>query len=119
MGRIIAYLLAAVVVVAFASSFFLTLFVVQPIDAVPEGRTLIVSRSENMEFIDSADAICAREMVNVSHFCRTGALADVINTRQIYARLPYSEWLYKISTDGKSYEKTGHRSSNHDDPIRQ
>lgn len=105
MGQIITYLAAAVVVSAFVSSFFITVFVIQPIGAVPEGRTFIVSRSENMEFIDSADAMCVRETGNVSLLCRQGALATVVETQKIFVRLPYSEWLYKISTDGKSYER--------------
>ena len=34
----------------------ITLFIVQPIGAVPEGRTVVIWRLNTMEFIDSADA---------------------------------------------------------------
>jgi hypothetical protein len=36
----------------------LTVFVIQPIGAVPEGRTLIIPRSGKLNFIDSADGVC-------------------------------------------------------------
>jgi hypothetical protein len=35
---------------------FITIFVVQPIGAVPDGRTLIITCLTTMNFIDSADA---------------------------------------------------------------
>ena len=38
----------------------LTLFVVQPIGAVPEGRTVVIWRLNTMKFVDSADAWCER-----------------------------------------------------------
>ena len=82
----------------------LTLFVIQPIGAIPEGKTLIIARMNKTEFIDSADAMCEREMGGVSLFCRMGAIAGVINNTKIFARLPYSEWLYSFSTGGQSYK---------------
>jgi hypothetical protein len=41
---------------------FITIFVVQPIGAVPDGRTLIITCLTTMNFIDSADAWCVRKM---------------------------------------------------------
>lgn len=105
MARLLALLLAAFVVAGFIGSFFFTIFVVQPIGALPEGRTLIVSRSDKMEFIDSADAMCAREMGHVSLLCRMSALAAVAENQRIVARLPYSALLYRISTDGRVYDR--------------
>ena len=83
----------------------LTIFVVQPIGAVPEGRTLIISRLSNLTFIDSADAICERLLGGVSLFGRAAALARVMDQATIYLRLPYSATLYDISTGGRRYDK--------------
>lgn len=105
MRRAITYMFAALAAVVLVSAPFVSLFVIQPIGALPEGRTLIVSRAEKMQFIDSADAICAREMGGVSLMCRMGALAAVAENQRVLARLPYSAVLYRISTDGKTYEK--------------
>ncbi|MBO4311705.1 MAG: hypothetical protein J5828_01750, partial [Desulfovibrionaceae bacterium] len=69
-----------------------TLFVIQPIGALPEGRTVLIERGPDMPFIDSADAMCKRRAGYVSLLCRGMALKDAAG-RKIYARFPYSEWL--------------------------
>lgn len=83
----------------------LTIFVVRPIGAIPEGKTLIISRLNKTEFIDSADAMCERIQGGVSLMCRMFAIGAVAEKSTIYLRLPYSEWLYLISTGGKTYER--------------
>lgn len=83
----------------------LTIFVIQPIGAVPEGRTLIITRLNKTEFIDSADAMCSRDEGGVSLFCRMIVLGAVMDKSTVIARLPYSSFLYDISTGGKSYNK--------------
>lgn len=94
-----------VTAIVFAVAYIqLTIFVVPPIGAVPEGRTLIISRLNKTEFIDSADAMCERIQGGVSLLCRGFALGAVASNSTIYLRLPYSEWLYLISTGGKTYE---------------
>ena len=100
----IASMLAALVLLLFLSTQF-TIFVVQPLGAVPEGRTLIISRMNKTKFIDSADAMCDRMMGGVSLMCRMVTLGTVMENATIYARLPYSSALYSISTGGKSYER--------------
>lgn len=97
-------LLAVFVLLLILSTQF-TLFVVQPIGAVPEGRTLVISRLNNGKFIDSADAMCERLMDGVSLFCRAMTIGAVAEKATIYARLPYSSTLYSISTNGKTYER--------------
>jgi len=82
-----------------------TIFVIQPIGAVPEGRTVIIWRSGKLKFIDSADGFCARESDGVSLLCRMAVLSAIAKDDRILLRLPYSETLYLISTDGKTYEK--------------
>ncbi|MDO9271073.1 MAG: hypothetical protein Q7T96_18360 [Methylobacter sp.] len=83
----------------------LTLFVVPPIGAIPEGKTLIISRLNKTEFIDSADAMCERMQGGVNLLCRGMLLGAVAEKSTIYLRLPYSEWLYLISTGGKQYDR--------------
>lgn len=97
-------LLIAAAALAVASQ-LLTVFIVQPIGAIPDGRTLIMSRMTTMNFIDSADAWCERKMGGVSLLCRIGVLGRIGNDATIYVRLPYSETLYLYSTGGKTYDR--------------
>lgn len=84
----------------------LTLFVVQPIGAVPDGRILVLwRRSVKLNFIDSADAFCQRESGGVSLLCRVTALGGVMHNNPIIFRLPYVEALYLISTNGARYDR--------------
>ncbi len=94
--------LALLMVVAYTQ---LTIFVVQPIGAVPEGRTIIMRRTGNLQFIDSADAVCERETGSVTLLCRGAIMGSVADSDKVLARLPYSEALYSISTDGKRYDR--------------
>jgi hypothetical protein len=83
----------------------MTIFVVQPIGAVPEGRTLIISRLNKMNFVDSADAMCYRLQGGVNLLCRGAVLGAVGKNATIYMRLPYSETLYSISTGGMKFDR--------------
>lgn len=96
---------AVLALLAFVAYTRLTIFVVQPIGAVPEGRTVIMRRTGNLQFIDSADAVCERETGSVNLLCRAAILGSVANSDKILARLPYSEALYSMSTNGKHYER--------------
>ena len=82
-----------------------TVFVVQPIGAVPEGRTVLMSRLTNTQFVDSADAICLRIQDGVSLLCRGMVLGRLLEEAHIYFRLPYSRTLYRISTGGAEYDR--------------
>lgn len=82
-----------------------SIVVIQPIGAIPEGRTVIISRLTNVKFIDSPDAICQRLQDGVSLLCRGVILARITQEAKIYARLPYSKVLYSISTGGASYDR--------------
>ena len=83
----------------------ITIFVVQPIGAVPDGKTLVIWKLNKMNFIDRADGMCEREMGGVSLFCRGAMLSTVTTYSKILLRLPYSETLYSISTNGSKYSK--------------
>lgn len=99
-------IITALILFLLAFTYFqITLFVVQPIGAVPEGKTLVMLRMNKTRFIDSADAICEREMNGVSLLCRGITMAAVVNKGTIIFRLPYSDFLYKMSTGGRTYRR--------------
>ena len=96
---------AAILVGCIVGAQFFTIFVIQTIGAIPEGRTLIITRLTNMNFIDSADGMCERKLGGVSLMCRLAALAQVTKESTIIGRLPYSGALYGISTGLKKYDR--------------
>lgn len=77
----------------------------QPIGALPKGRTLIIARLNKTEFIDSADTMCERIQGGVSLLCRIAVMGAVVEKTTIFLRLPYSETLHLISTGGKRYDR--------------
>ena len=84
------------------------LFVVQPIGAVPDGAAIVyLSRGEKLDTVDSADGICLRMSGGVNLLCRGAALGQFMNTyeNEIVVRLPYSEWMYEMTTDGKRFDR--------------
>ncbi len=83
----------------------LTIFVVPPIGALPEGRTVIITKLNKTEFIDSPDAMCERIQGGVSLLCRGMVMGTVLANSTILVRLPYSSWLYSVSTGGKQYDR--------------
>jgi len=100
-------ILLMLIIAAFAVIQPITIFVVPPIGAVPEGRTVVLlrySRNEkgdrvtlNTKLIDSADAICQRNMGYVNLLCCGMALATVAGGGIILLRLPYSSLLQQIA----------------------
>jgi hypothetical protein len=98
-------LVAGAILAAIIAAQFFTVFVVQPLGALPDGRTLIITRLTNVNFVDSADAICARKMGGVSILCRAAVLGRVGKEATIIARLPYFSMLYAFSTGGKAYDR--------------
>jgi hypothetical protein len=101
--KLLLLLLFAIIVLAIWSQ--VTIFVVQPIGAAPEGRTLVMSRLNGTKFIDSADAMCERLQGGVNLLCRGMVIGQVSQNATIYLRLPYSETLYSMSTGGKKYDR--------------
>jgi hypothetical protein len=95
-------ILAVVLVIAYTQ---LTLFVIPPIGALPEGKTVVVLRLNKTNFIDSPDALCERLQGGVSLLCRGVMMGGVLDKSKIIMRLPYSETLYLMSTDGKTYSR--------------
>lgn len=83
-----------------------TIFIIPPIGAVPEGRTLILFRfsltlsgeavSTKSEFLDSADAICLRRLGYINLFCRAMVLSAIAQSSVMLLRLPYSSTLHAL-----------------------
>jgi hypothetical protein len=98
-----------VLVVAVATSVvatqFISIFVVQPIGAIPEGVTAIITRPDGFNFIDSPDAVCERRTGSVTLLCRGMVGGQVVRQQEILLRLPYSSTLYRWSTGGRTYDR--------------
>ena len=77
-------------------------YTVQPIGALPEGRTLIVWRAAGEPFFNSPDAECLQRTGGVSLMCRLIALGQA-PTDRIVVRLPYMRFAYLASTDGREF----------------
>jgi hypothetical protein len=101
--KIVALVILAVTFIVIYTQ--ITLFVIPPIGALPEGKTVVITRLNKTEFIDSPDAMCERIQGGVSLLCRGMVMGAVVNQATILARLPYSSWLYSISTGGKRYDR--------------
>ena len=71
----------------------ITLFVIPPIGVIPEGKTVVITRLNKTEFIDSPDAMCERIQGGVNLLCRGMVMGAVVDKATILARLPYSAWL--------------------------
>jgi hypothetical protein len=102
--KLLAFSTVTILLIA-AISTQLTIFVVQPIGAIPEGRTLVISRLKGGKLVDSADAMCRRIQGNVNLLCRGMLMGRVVDTATIYARLPYSRTLYLVSTGGDEFDR--------------
>lgn len=102
-GHTIVLVVAAILSIVIYTQ--ITIFVIPPIGALPEGKTVIITRLNKTEFIDSPDGMCERIQGGVSLLCRGMAMGAVIEKTTILLRLPYSSWLYSVSTGGKTYER--------------
>ena len=96
------YFLIALAVISYFSISFVA---IQPIGAVPDGVTLVMLKGNGMNFIDSADSMCARRLGGVSLLCRGMALGAIGKNGTILLRLPYFDFLYLISTGGERYDR--------------
>lgn len=87
-------LIGLVLVLAIGSQ--LGVYTIQPIGAIPEGRTIIIWRAAGEPLFNSPDAECLRIQQGVSLLCRGVALSRAPVDR-IVVRLPYQEWAYLIA----------------------
>jgi hypothetical protein len=98
----IGILLSAAAVVA--CYFFLGFYTIQPIGALPEGKTILVRRASGEPFFNSPDGTCLRRLGEVSILCRLQAMRDAPLER-ILLRLPYSRFAYLRSTGGAEFDR--------------
>jgi hypothetical protein len=94
------------VLFAFAVCFrmFLGFYTIQPIGALPEGRTLVVWRADGEPFFNSPDAVCLQRVGGVSLMCRLVTMGQAPVDR-IVVRMQYMEWAYLASTDGRKFDR--------------
>jgi hypothetical protein len=86
--------------------FFVTVYTVQPIGALPDGATIIMWRGANQPFFDSPDAACLRVQGGVSLLCRGIALgAESPAIQHHILVLPYMQWAYLLSTGGQEFDR--------------
>ncbi|HBW9904203.1 TPA: hypothetical protein MFX83_15505 [Klebsiella pneumoniae] len=76
----------------------LSIFVVAPIGAMPEGKTVIMWKSGqvDMNFIESPEGMCLSKR-SFSGWCSLGAMNIAVTGNKILMRLPYSATLYNAS----------------------
>ena len=101
-------LIAAVIILLIFVRTTLGVFVIQPIGAVPDGTTIVYWRiGTNFDFIESADGLVQKTGAGLSLFTRGLALAaasEPIVERELL-RLPYSSFLYGLTTGGEYYDR--------------
>jgi hypothetical protein len=108
MKKIILILIILFVVLTIAFRICCGVFVIQPIGALPEGKTILYWRvGLDYPFITSADGALEKSGTGVSLFGRSLMLSRIIDDidERIILRMKYSEKLYLKSTGGIKYEK--------------
>lgn len=88
---------AALLVLIVAYLAGVRVLVIQPIGAIPDGVTAIVSGVPGLNFVDSPDAYCERKQGYVNLICRGGIVAAVGNKGTILLKLPYNDLLYGMT----------------------
>ncbi|MCX2589971.1 hypothetical protein OQ435_17540 [Proteus penneri] len=102
-------LLVILAILAISLSIFaynkLTIFTVQPIGAIPDGVTVVIWKKGDMKFFESPDSLCIQKTGGVSLLCRMRMLGNAIDKDDIIIRLPYSEYAYLKSTNGRVFDR--------------
>jgi hypothetical protein len=101
-GRVLWSILVILLLVTIAFRVFCGFYTIQPIGALPEGRTLVVWRASGEPFFNSPDAMCLKRVGSVSLMCRLIALGEA-PTDRIVLRLPYIASAYRASTGGREF----------------
>ena len=97
------YIIVIVVIIVIYTQ--VGLYSVQPIGALPQGVTAVVHRVGDEPFFNSPDGTSIRRTGGVSLLTRMAALANGPLKDRLLFRLPYMEWAYLASTDGKTFSK--------------
>jgi len=97
-----------ILIIVWSTTFLLVL---QPIGAVPEGRTVWIFKPERLfmqeviPFVCSADGMLLKTTGSVNLFGRAIMLAVLLGSGNIIGRFPYSRTLYLISTGGAEFNQ--------------
>lgn len=83
----------------------LTIFTVQPIGAIPDGVTVVMWKKGDMRFFESPDGLCMQRVGKVNLLCRMTMLGSAIDKDNIIIRLPYSEYAYLKTTNGRKFDR--------------
>ncbi|MEN8214252.1 MAG: hypothetical protein ABFR19_07800 [Pseudomonadota bacterium] len=75
----------------------LTLFIMPPVGLTPDGKTLVMRRLDQGDFIDCAESLCYRRHTWVSPLCLFSTTSRALESPTVLASLPYSEYLYRVS----------------------
>jgi len=101
MNKFFIFLLTLFIVLSILFVNYFTIFIINPIGALPEGKTLIILKLNKTQFIDSADGICLRELGYVNLLCRGMVLSTVLKKSKIIIKLPYNKYLYNLTLKDK------------------
>lgn len=85
--------------------FSFTLFAIPPMKILPDGGIYIIHRRPELNFIDSADAICVRSRGYVNLLCRQEQLIRNTTRESIVMRIPYLHFVYIAANNGADYER--------------
>ena len=83
MKKIIIICLAILVLVSAVGATKITLFVIPPIGAIPEGKILVIHRLEKTKFIDSPDAMCERIQGGLVFYAEAWLLQQLPTTMRL------------------------------------
>ncbi|HEM7133880.1 TPA: hypothetical protein U2I51_003375 [Providencia rettgeri] len=103
--KIIAIFVVLIIAISVFAYNKLTIFTVQPIGSIPDGVTVVMWKKGDMRFFESPDGLCMQRVGSVSLLCRMSMLGNTIDKDNIIIRLPYSEYAYLKSTDGKKFDR--------------
>jgi len=104
----ITVLIVAILLIVWSTTFLL---VVQPIGAVPKGRTVWIFKPDRLftqeviPFVCSADGMLLKTTGSVNLFGRAIMLAALSESGNIIGHFPYSHTLYLISTGGAKFNQ--------------
>lgn len=107
-GKRVVNLIAVLAVVLVATATLTGFFVVQPIGAIPEGTTVWYWRAGlDCPFITSPDGFSLDRTGELSLLSRMSAMTTITEAIEgrIIARLPYMDWMYLRSTDGRRFDR--------------
>ncbi len=81
-----------------------TLFTMPPSNEGGSGISLVLKK-DGMNFFESSDSICLETQGSSSHFCRVSVFEEILENREIVAKIPYVSPFYELSLLFKEKDK--------------